>query len=262
MAYHSAKLSIHTIAVDGKTIPRDVFYSAPFKLMNFFETASGGIEYMVMNASAGIMAHDRYEIEICAGENSALTLLPQSFEKIHKMDFGEATRKSAITIEKNAFFKYLALPTIPFAASAFRANTRIQLADMSSRLLYGEIVSCGRHLRKERFSYRHYKSCVDIILNEKMVCRDHSVFVPEQMLMESIGLFEHYAYLANLFIYGFVLSESVLEAIKRICEDEQAEAGITPLLGGGYLIRLLNNHSEKLIELFSKITSYVAGEYQ
>lgn len=260
MAYTNAKLTLHTICCDRKTIPHTVFYSAPFKLMNFFETSLGGIEYMIMNASAGIMANDSYTIDICVGKNSQLTLLPQSFEKIHKMDQGEAVRKTSITVEENAFFKYLALPAIPFANSAFRAKTVIQLSSLSSRLLYGEIVSCGRYLQGERFLYRYYESCIDIFLNQKIMCRDYSIYQPENMPLNEYGLFENYTHLANLFVYGFSLSELLLEKMKLICQNEKSEAGVTALLGGGYLIRVLDNSAEKLIALFSKISLCIAEE--
>lgn len=253
MGYKQAELRISTICVSGKTRPEQVFYSAPFKLMNFFETPSGGIEYMVMNASAGIMANDRYEISIEVGKGGQLTLLPQSYEKIHKMDDGEAIRNTKIVVEKNAFFKYISLPMIPFAGSAFRAATTIILADESSQLLYGEILASGRHLRNEKFAYQHYGSCIDIFLKEKLVSRDYSVFTPGTMAMEGYGLFENYTYLANLFIYGFLLSEEKIEKIIQYCEDLKSEVGITPLLGGGYLVRLLDDRAEELIGIFSSI---------
>jgi urease accessory protein len=255
--YHS-QLIIHTVAVNGKTIPSELFYSAPYKLMNYFETPSGGIEYILMNASPGVMANDHYQVTIDVGENSRLTLLPQSFEKIHKMDDGaKAFRDTVIFIDKNAYLKYIGLPAIPFADSAYCAITKIHLKDASSQLLYGDILSSGRHLSDEKFAFRHYESNVEIFMSEGLACKDHCVFTPAQDDLSQFGFFENHSYIANLFIYGFHLDESMLEKIVHLFEIKNAEVGITELLQGGYLIRALGNASEDLIQLFFDVVTVI-----
>lgn len=249
--YHS-QLQIFTDYRDGKTIPTKLFYSASFKLTNYFETVSGGIEYIIMNASPGIMANDEYQINIQVGENSQLTLLPQSFEKIHKMDNkSKAYRQTTISIDKNAYLKYISHPVIPFADSAYQAKTIIRLKDGSSKLLYGDILSCGRHLSNERFAFREYESCIEIIFSEKLSCKDHCFFIPAQNDLSQFGYFEHYAYIANLFVYGFSLTESMIENIVLLFESKKIEVGLTELLNGGYLIRALGDSSEDLVQLIA-----------
>lgn len=259
--YH-AELTIHTARTENKTRPTKLFYSAPYKLMNYFETPSGGIEYIIMNASAGIMAGDQYKMNVHVGEQSQLTLLPQSFEKIHKMDVSAATRQTTIVIEKNSYFKYIPLPTIPFANSDFQSCTRIELADASSTLLYADIVSCGR-VSQERFLFRRYESRTEIYLADQLVFRDYCAFIPIENTMEGYGFFEGYSYIGNLFVYGFALMESIQEQIGTCLQNRMnSQAAITALLGGGYLIRIFSHQSETLLQLFSTIIKVIEREVQ
>lgn len=250
---YNAELKITTKFNGHQTVPVELFYSAPYKLTNYFPTVHNGIEYIVMNASAGVMAGDHYNVNITVGENSHLSLISQSFEKIHKMDAGEAVRKISINVEKNAYLKYIPLPTIPFANSAFRSTTKIYLENATSKLIFADILSSGRHVCDEQFSYRYYHNCIDIFLDNKLLFRDNAIFNPSDHLLNAYGMFENYNYLTNLIIYGFTLSETTIEKIISIFDSIEIEAGITELLGGGYLIRTLGNSSEIIINTFKEI---------
>lgn len=251
---YNARLDITTIFKEGKTEPVDLFYSSPYKLTNYFRLDNGGIEYMLMSASAGVMAKDNYQIGINLEANSKLVLSAQSFEKIHKMENNQsAKRENTINIASNAYLKFIPLPMIPFADSAFNNITQIKLADASSQLIYLDVLSCGRYLRDERFKYRYYKSLVNVYLMGKLVFRDLCVFEPSVDNMECFGLFEGYSHLSNLLLFGFILSEETKNKIDELITQLQIDAGITAVLGGGYLVRAYANGSEPLMLFNSQI---------
>ena len=60
------------------------------------------------------------------------------------MSEGKAIRNCNINIEKNSLFKYNPQPTIPFAQSSFENEMKINLKDLSSKLILIDIISCGR----------------------------------------------------------------------------------------------------------------------
>ena len=139
---------------DGRTILEDLSFTAPYKIMMPFEKENGGIQIMPLCASAGIMAGDSQEFSYHVKEGADLEVLSQSFEKIHKMDEGSATRTIEVQVDKNATLYYYPQPVIPFAQSAFDSKMTIHLEDATSRLFLLEIISCGRNAHDERFQYR------------------------------------------------------------------------------------------------------------
>lgn len=250
---YNARLYIATQSKNGQTVPRSVYYSPPYKLTNYFRLSNGGIEYMIMNASAGIMARDNYLVEIELGDKSSLVVSSQSFEKIHKMENASAKRETKIKVGKEAYFKYIPLPTLPFAESSFSNITTINLQDASSKLCYLEILACGRYLRDERFKYKLYKSLVDIYQMDKLVFKDNSVFEPGITNLECFGMFEGYTHLANLIAFGFEVLDDINLTIIKLFELHGVDGGVTTLLNGGYLIRALANESEVLIKCFREV---------
>lgn len=250
---YNCKLHIVTEVKNGQTIPKHTFFSAPYKLVNYFRLSNGGIEYILMNASAGIMARDNYLLELEVGDESQLVLSGQSFEKIHKMENYGAKREIRIKIGKQAYLKYIPLPSIPFAGSSFSGITTIYLQDTTSKLSYLEILSCGRYRRNERFKFKLYKSLLDIYQMGKLVFRDNSIFEPALTAVKGMGMFEGYTHIANLLIFGFDISEHLVATVAELFAAYKIDGGLSALLGGGYLIRALANESECLIKCFQEI---------
>lgn len=252
--YTQAKLEISTVCAEsGLTIPERVYYSAPFKLTNFFRLPNGGIEYILMNASAGIMAGDNYQIDLQLAKGSQLLISAQSFEKIHAMPVGTAKRKVNIQIAENASLIYTPLPTIPFQSSVFHSSTEIRLADITSRLIYSDIISSGRTLRNERFAFTQYHNLLSVYLGDKIVYRDNCYLVPTEHNLASCGMFEGYSHLGNLIIYGYLFDPADLAAIQEIINESGLDCGISALTGGGHLVRVLSHGAEPITELFNSI---------
>lgn len=286
-----SELRLTAACKDGKTVLRDCYFRAPFKVMKpFYPDGGERMEIMVMSASAGIMAGDRQQIRIRAEKGARLEVTTQSFEKIHKMEGdGRAERSVSIQVEAGAFLYYNPLPAIPFAGSAFISRTEVELADENAGFIYGEILSCGRAARGERFQYRQYRNHVQVQCGGIPVYLDNTVYcpaaggirVPEKeadgqvswnaagdpasrqssgipsMDMEQIGFYEGYTHQANLVILNIPCGKeweiSVSELIKAKSEQIPICGGLTKLGCGGYAVRLLGMQAQPLQELLSEI---------
>ena len=187
---------------NGKTILEDLSFTAPYKIMAPFAKENGGIQIMPLCASAGIMEGDSQEFSYHVKEGADLEVLSQSFEKIHKMDEGSASRTISVQVDPHAVLYYYPQPVIPFAQSSFTSTMTIHLADETSRLFLLEIISCGRNAHEERFQYRRFASKVQIFRGQKLIYRDNTCYLPDQMPMEGIGMYEGYTHMANLFSHG------------------------------------------------------------
>ena len=100
---------------DGKTVLKNIYFTAPLKLLPPHPDANGGVVVTQLSVSAGFMAGDRQDISLRVGEGTQLEWTTQSFEKIHKMEKGAwAERRCQIDVDSGAFLRYRPFPVIPF----------------------------------------------------------------------------------------------------------------------------------------------------
>lgn len=242
-----SQLNLKTEERDGKTILEDVYFTAPFKVMNPFVKKDGSIQIMMMSASAGIMEGDRQEFHFHIGEGSKMEFLSQSFDKIHKMKEGEARRYTKAVVEKNGHFLFHPQPTIPFKASAYENTMDIYLEDSSAVFTMQEILSCGRAARGERFQYRKYDSLVNIYKNDKLIYRDNTHYRPDEMNLEAIGMYEGYTHMANLVLCNQKKGRDWMDRVWKYLDSREEEAGgVTALDEDVVVIRILGHQAQKL----------------
>ena len=281
-----SRISACAALKDGKTILEDLSFTAPYKIMTPFEKENGGIQIMPLCASAGIMAGDSQEFSYHVKEGADLEILSQSFEKIHKMDEGSASRTIEVQVDKNAALNYYPQPVIPFAQSAFDSKMTIHLEDETSKLFLLEIISCGRNAHEERFQYRRFSSKVLLYRGEKLIYRDNTRYEPDKIPMEGIGLYEGYTHMANLFLSKLCNRDNVdggketnidgmdikkqmnssgtgrtsdrtaelQEKIWQILdEDSEIDGGVTRLTTGDLALRIFGHRAQKLQQIAEKI---------
>ncbi len=241
----TSRLCIEADARDGRTILTNVSFTAPYKLMKPFPKANGGAQVMPMCASAGIMRGDVQEFSYRVGEGADLEVLSQSFDKIHKMDGGSASRHIHVDVAPNAVLYYAPQPVIPFAGSAFDSTMEIHLADASSRLFLQEIICCGRTAHDERFAYRRFSSRVHITRGGELIYRDNTRYEPQQMPMEGLGMYEGYTHMANVFLSGpcTELADAIWDILEQAAD---CEGGVTALTQGDLAVRILGHRGQQL----------------
>ena len=250
---NTSKLNITTDFRNGKTIIEDVYFTAPFKITRPFYEQNGALKIIVIAVSAGIMEGDVQEINIKALEGSDTIITSQSYEKIHKMKEEEAKRNTDIYISKNAFLKYLPLPTIPFANSAFSSTINVELEDDTSKFIISEIISCGRYSRGEIFQYKYFKSLVNVRKMGKLLYRDNTFFRPKDFDVEGIGMLENHTHLANILIFNFNLNQTIISEIRGIIEQNNADGGVSCTWSNDAVIRILGFNAQSLERISEKI---------
>ena len=249
-----SKLHLVAACKNGKTILEDVSFTAPFKIMRPYYETGTIMTVMQQTASAGIMAGDQQEIDLRVKKGARMKLVSQAYEKIHKMTEGYASRKTDIHVEANAFFHYMPLPVIPFTDSDFRGEQRIYLEDDSARLIYQEILVCGRVAHGEEFGYRSFENHVSIYKGKKLVYLDNTRYVPNHMDMAGYGMYEGYTHLANLIVCNQKISSQAIRDIRVLLEEtEEVEGGVTLTAYGDLVARILGRRGDQLETLLTSI---------
>ena len=289
----TSELRLSAAVRDGRTVVPDLYATMPFKVMHplALDTTAlprrgaddacpdphgvRGAEVMVMSVSAGIMAGDRQLIDVEAGPGAVLRVTNQAFEKIHRMDDGaEARRETEIRVAPGAYLDYAPLPQTPFAGSSFSAVTRVSLADRTAAFIYGEVLSCGRVARGERFAYRRYRNRVRIDVAGRPVFIDNTDYRPGAeggMDMEGTGLYEGFSHLANLVLVNLDIDEARFRAARdyllrrtgvigdaalaadAAADDDTVAGGITRLASGDCLVKVLGNRAQRLQQVLEGV---------
>jgi urease accessory protein len=253
-------LNITSVKKDNKTILDNIYFTAPFKIINPFYISDDYIKVMPLSVSAGIMEGDTQNIDIKIGDGTKVEFISQSYEKIHKMKGGNAIRNCNISVGKNAYLKYNPLPTIPFADSAFDSITKINLEDHTSKLVFSEIITCGRSAMGEKFLYNHYNSYIEVRKSNRLIYRDNTIYDKGLFNMDSIGMFEGYTHLANTVIFNFQKADTLIEKIRNLIEEyDEVQGGVSKLQSNDIIIKILGITSQTLIDIHKEITKLLKG---
>lgn len=240
-----------------KTIVGDSFFTAPFKIMSPFYQEDL-MQVMILSASAGIMAGDKQKFLFEVRKGAKAEILSQSYEKIHKMESGQATRETCLKVDSNSYLKYSPLPTLPFAESAFESTTTVYLEDVTSRFVMVEILACGRDARGERFRYRYYKNLVKVYIRDDLIYRDNTRYDPLQFPMEGIGFYEGYSHQANILLFNMKCTPEWIEQVRdNFTKLEDFTGGITRLTSGDVVIRMLGKSAQQLEMISEKLYQYL-----
>lgn len=249
-----SKLNLEAFLKDGKTILNDMSFTAPFKVMRPFYEKKDVMSVMLLAASAGILAGDRQEIRICVNRQAHMEPTSQSYEKIHRMEEGYASRKVHIQVKDHASLCYAPLPAIPFRDADYRSEIEADLENPSAEFIMWDILTCGRAAHGEHFLYRRFQNKVTIRREGRIVYRDFARYEPKQMDMQGFGLYEGYSHLGNMIICSDFNAEDRVRRIRdRIDELSGLEGGVTQTAYGDTVIRILGSSAEKITTVFQEI---------
>lgn len=238
----------------AETYLKEMSFTAPYKVLSPFKREDGSIEVMILAVSAGIMEGDTQQIELETETGAVMECTSQSFEKIHKMNEGCAKRETQIRAADDSTLIYRPLPVIPFAQSDFVSRTEIHLAGVKSRMIYQEILSCGRSASGERFAYRRYDARIQVRREGKLIYRENCRFDPKCYEMEEVGMFEGHSHLANLLLFGIKIDEERKSQIREMFEDDpEICGGLSTTAYGDTVIRIFGDRAQKLQEICARI---------
>ena len=170
------------------------------------------------------------------------------------MKEGMARRETKIVVEPEAFLKYAPLPTIPFRDSAFENHLEIKLKEKTSRLLFQEILSCGRAACGEAFAYRFYHNHVAVREEGNLIYLDNTRYDPEFFEMSGMGMYEGFTHLLNLVFFNIEKSEAWVSAVRELLDKTpDVEGGVTRIASGDAAVRILGRGAEPLLKISEKI---------
>lgn len=250
----NARLLIETALRNGKTVLQHCFYTPPFKVLDITEDKQeAALHLMLMNSSPGILDGDAYSMKINVAAGCSLQLYTQSYQRLFQMKQG-ASQQLEICMKEESTFCYLPHPSVPHRASHFTSKTQINLSK-NCTLIWGEIVTCGRNLNGEQFSFSKYHSLTEFFLNEHLVLKENLLLQPSLTNLTGMGQMEGYTHQASLVYLDEAASvKGLMETWHdELSVEENICFGITALPVNGVIVRLLGYKGEQLHGLLKKL---------
>lgn len=256
----NAHLHIQTAYRNGITSLQQCYYTPPFKVANITEDKQAGpLHLMLMCSSPGVLEGDNYQVKINIAEGGHLQLHTQSYQRLFNMKTG-ARQSMEVYVQKNASFIYIPHPAVPHKQSVFTTHNKIYLQE-NTRLIWGELLTCGRKLNGEQFDFVKYHSITDIYLNGRLVIKENLLVQPGITNVHAIGQWEGHSHQASLIILDKPETiTQVYETINNYLQQQkELTAGISSLSNTGIIIRLLGHKAEQLYTCQHSIAALVTG---
>jgi urease accessory protein len=231
--------------------------------MNITEDKKGGqLHLMLMSASPGILDGDVYEIKIELEQNCSLQLHTQAYQRIFNMKQG-ATQQMQVHIADGASFVYLPHPAVPHEQSIFISRNNFYLGN-NSRLLFGEVLACGRKLNGEAFLFSKYQSISHVYVNDKLMIKENLLMQPLLINVHAVGQLEGYTHQASMIYLDPAADIKGLqeELIAFLSNKKNIELGVSAAPVSGLIIRLLGNGAEQLYDLLKAINTLICTTHQ
>jgi urease accessory protein len=164
-------------------------------------------------------------------------------------------------MEAGSSLVFLPHPSVPHTGAHHTATNKFFLSE-NCNLVWGEVFTCGRMLKGERFSFTFYQSITEIYLQGKLVVKDNLVLEPATANPTELGQMEGYTHQASFICMGPNVTESGTGAVfQKVLEDlANISWGMTRLPVGGLLVRILGFKGEQLHQCLKSLAALLQAE--
>lgn len=250
-----AELHIQTSLHNRITFLKKAYSTPPFKVADITEDKKDTtLRLMIMNSSPGVLDEDMYQMQIELSEECSLQLHTQSYQRLFAMK-KNASQILEVRQAHGSSFCFLPHPVVPHEKADFHSTNKIFLTD-GCRLIWGEVLTCGRKLNGEVFKFSKYHSVTEIFINDKLVIKENLLIHPSVINVNTIGQMEGYTHQATLICLDDKISLKHL--IKKTSEylSGQTEIifGVTTAPANGLIVRLLGQKAEQLYDCLKWIS--------
>jgi urease accessory protein len=239
MRSQHARLELALMAGAERTRPARALATPPLQLSRarYDNPAEPTELYLTLTHLGGVLAGDRYHIDIAMGPAAQAVLLPAAATQIYTMPTGTAEQHSQLRTAPNAQLYWQTAPQILFSGANYRQSMRIALAP-GARVLLSDILVAGRLAHGEAWQCAHYSSRTEIYdLDGQLLAGDRIVLEPQRRSPVRCGVMGRYTILGTLWLLGDTFdAEHIARRIST--EDRPISAAVLPA-NCGLVIRLL-----------------------
>ena len=247
----------------AKTFLKESYFTAPLKVIDITEDKTGNpLRLMIMSSSPGVLDNDKYTINIDLEDNASLWLTTQGYQRIFKMKT-DACQEVSIKLGDHASFVYLPHPVVPHEDADFTSINNIILRK-NHRLIWSEIITCGRKHSGEVFKFKRYKNKTKIFIDGKLAVLENVLLEPATRAVQAMGQLEGFSHqLSFIVLDNSKDMQLIAEEINNLLTlEDDISFGTSALAVNGLMIRILGFKSEQLFKLQNNIAELIAVSAQ
>lgn len=256
-----SELKIGTGLRKGISYLKESYYTKPFKLADIGAyRADKALCLMLMTASPGMLNGDDYRISINVSAGTRLQLQTQAYQRLYSMQTG-ARQQIDVQVGEEALFSYVPHPIVPHTDAVFEGHNRINLEE-GSRLIWGEIITCGRKLNGEVFKFRLFHNLTELRYKGKLILKDNLMIQPSRLNAYEPGQMEGFTHQAT-FIYADTRSDAPPVAdrlLELLANEPDIACGVTQSAGPAIVLRILGQGAEQLFNCMRSLETLLWNE--
>jgi len=255
-----SELDIRAVARGTHTYLQHCYFTRPFKVADISGGRKGDLHLTMMTASPGILDGDFYQISISLEKDTSVHLYTQAYQRIFNMQHG-AKQRLQVKMAAGSSLYYLPHPSVPHEASIFDSISHIEMA-ADCRLLWGEIITCGRKLSGEVFRCSYYRNTLELWQDKRLLFKDVTILEPVVISPVNTGQWETYSHQASLLWHDKQQDMTAMGDVIHEClsAEKDITAGVSRTASGALLLRVLGQGGEQLYTLFKKIALLAGAE--
>ncbi len=170
---------------------------APLQVVRAFPIADGGALVHLHNVSGGVLGGDQLHTTVDVGPRAYAQLTTTGATRLYRHREGRepAQQTTVVTVGADALLEYAPDAVIPYAGSAYRQHTRVELAE-GAGLFWWEIIAPGREARGEVFAYEMVENELTIVADGQMIALERARLEPHERPLTSplrMGPYRTYA---------------------------------------------------------------------
>lgn len=210
----------------GATRLARCFHAAPLKVAKSFPQADGSLAVCVMDCSPGMLAGDRYRIELALEEGAAAFVTNQSYTKVHPSRERPSVQRTKLTLARGAMLEYRPEPVSLYRDASFSSATDVTLGE-GAALLLSDIVVPGRMLRGEMFHYAAYSAAMNVDYGGELIYCSRQRIEPSSPAGSGYGkpgIWASYTHQGTMLVFADRLQADFAARLREWLEAESGEA--------------------------------------
>ncbi|MFY0255662.1 urease accessory protein UreD [Chitinophaga sp. 30R24] len=244
-----SELKILTGKRGAQTFLQSCYCTRPFKVANIREERHDPVlRLMMMSSSPGMLDRDHYRLDITVAAGTSLHLQTQAYQRLFHMETG-ARQEMRVELLPGSSFTFLPHPLVPHEKATYTGYTNIYLSD-NCRLIWSEIITCGRRLNGEVFRFTKLHSVTQVYKDGQLLLRDNLLMQPGSNDFQAMGWMEGYTHQATFLFFDTQVATPLAETADLLYRYLETQlhmlAGITRTHGNGILVRLLGYSGEQM----------------
>jgi urease accessory protein len=246
------EVRIRVAVRNGMSYLASSYFTPPLKVADVSEDRSSGeLHLMLMSSSPGVLDGDVISIVVDVEAGGSLRLGTQSYQRLFRMLQG-AAQGMEVRVGHGGSFCWLPHPCVPHAHAIYKATNRVFLS-AGCRLVWGEILTCGRKLNGEVFGFSKYHVRTEVYVGEQLALIENVCLQPGLRPVEGLGQMEGFTHQGSLLYIGDGLVQKRAEAETCLSGVADIIYGISEGPASSLVIRILGNKAEPLYDMLKEV---------